>query len=127
MPALPDAEAPRASGTLESHYAPHTPVVLINGADLDRSLHALHEHDRRVALIHYRPVDAPVAARLTLSMDATAYAHDLYAALRRMDEAHADVIVVEAPPMASAWSGVNDRLRRAAHDSAGILDRLLQG
>jgi L-threonylcarbamoyladenylate synthase len=42
-----------------------------------------------------------------------------------MDEAHADLIVVEAPPTTSAWQGVNDRLRRAAHDSMGVLNRLL--
>jgi hypothetical protein len=28
QPAAPDAAAPRASGTLESHYAPHTPVAM---------------------------------------------------------------------------------------------------
>ncbi|WP_217619362.1 Sua5/YciO/YrdC/YwlC family protein, partial [Achromobacter sp. GbtcB20] len=27
LPSAPDAAAPRASGTLESHYAPHTPVA----------------------------------------------------------------------------------------------------
>ena len=34
MPAAPDAAAPRASGTLESHYAPHTPVAMQDRADL---------------------------------------------------------------------------------------------
>ena len=27
MPLAPDSAAPRASGTLASHYAPHTPVA----------------------------------------------------------------------------------------------------
>ena len=53
------------------------------------------------------------------------YAHDLYVALRQLDLAAADLIVVEAPPQVSLWQGVNDRLRRAAYDSAGILERLL--
>jgi L-threonylcarbamoyladenylate synthase len=125
LPAAPDAEAPRASGTLESHYAPHTPVVLIDGAALDDLLRKLHAKGRSVALMHYRPYGAPAAAHIALPNDAAAYAHDLYAALRKMDDAHADVIVVEAPPNASAWQGVNDRLRRAAHDSIGIVKGLL--
>jgi L-threonylcarbamoyladenylate synthase len=33
-----------------------------------------------------------------LSLDPVAYAHDLYAALREMDHAGVDLIVVEAPP-----------------------------
>jgi L-threonylcarbamoyladenylate synthase len=53
------------------------------------------------------------------------YAHDLYAALRMMDAVHADIILVETPPADSNWQGVNDRLRRAAHDSRGVLSRLL--
>jgi len=126
MPAMPDAEAPRASGTLESHYAPLTPVVLVDSGELGDILRKLHAHDRRVALMHYRTSDKAAVAHVAMKDDAAAYAHDLYAALRKMDEARADLIVVEAPPTSSAWQGVNDRLRRAAHDSRGVLNRLLE-
>lgn len=126
-PALPDQGAPRASGTLESHYAPHTPVALVDGAQLRAVLQKLQAHGRRVALMqHAAEGFAAVAASVSLPATPAAYAHDLYAALRAMDQVHADVIVVQAPPIDDAWSGVNDRLRRAAHDSAGILSRLLQ-
>lgn len=57
---------------------------------------------------------------------ADAYAHDLYAALRDMDHTGADLIVVEALPLSGQWQGVNDRLRRAAFDSQGLLARLFQ-
>jgi L-threonylcarbamoyladenylate synthase len=126
MPAMPDAEAPRASGTLESHYAPHTPVVLVEGTELGDVLRKLHARKRSVAVMHQNAVDVPSAAHTAMPGDAAAYAHDLYAALRRMDEAHAHLIVVEAPPTGSEWQGVNDRLRRAAHDSLGVLNRLLR-
>ena len=53
------------------------------------------------------------------------FAHDLYATLRALDGRGADVILVEAPPQESAWLGVNDRLRRAAHGSGDIVARLL--
>ena len=126
-PALPDQGAPRASGTLESHYAPHTPVALVDGAQLHIVLQKLQARGRRVALMQHVAEDfAAVAASVSLPVTPAAYAHDLYAALRAMDEVHADVIVVQAPPIDDAWSGVNDRLRRAAHDSSGILSRLLQ-
>ncbi|MEO8600266.1 MAG: Sua5 family C-terminal domain-containing protein, partial [bacterium] len=53
------------------------------------------------------------------------YAHGLYAALRAMDAVGADLILIENPPQDVAWQGINDRLHRAAHDSTGILQRLL--
>lgn len=35
MPLLPDANAPRVSGSLKAHYAPRTPVILLGDAELD--------------------------------------------------------------------------------------------
>lgn len=130
MPRMADAGAPRASGTLESHYAPHTPVVLVDTDCVQKTVQHLHASDRRVALMHYSipvksPTDAAVIARISLPASAGAYAHELYAALRQLDAAHADVILVEAPPRDAEWDGVNDRLRRAAHDSAGVLEKLI--
>ncbi|HEX8958124.1 MAG TPA: Sua5 family C-terminal domain-containing protein, partial [Burkholderiaceae bacterium] len=52
------------------------------------------------------------------------YAHDLYAALRAMDHAGGDVIVVEAPPVSQDWAGVNDRLRRAAFNGQSVANIL---
>ncbi|EJM98252.1 L-threonylcarbamoyladenylate synthase [Herbaspirillum sp. YR522] len=125
-PRLPDAGAPRASGTLDAHYAPHTPVVQVAAADLDDVLRRLAGKGRRVALIHRRPGHGDVLAQRPMPAEANAYAHDLYAALRDMDHTGADLIVVEAPPTDTQWQGINDRLRRAAFDSQGILARLLE-
>ena len=57
--------------------------------------------------------------------DADAYAQALYAKLRSLDQEGAELILVEQPPQDTGLQGVNDRLRRAAFDSAGVLDRLL--
>jgi L-threonylcarbamoyladenylate synthase len=46
--------------------------------------------------------------------DAEAFARAFYAELHRCDEAGAEFIIVEAPPDSSEWSGIADRLRRAA-------------
>jgi L-threonylcarbamoyladenylate synthase len=124
LPARPDAAAPRASGTLESHYAPHTPVAMQDTATLAATLARLHEAGRKVALIHYSPLP-PVHAETTLPATPDGFAHALYAALRAMDGVGADLILVEAPPQEGAWLGVNDRLRRAAHGSTGIVHGLI--
>ena len=46
--------------------------------------------------------------------DAEAFARALYAELHRCDAAGAQLIVVEAPPDSPEWSGIADRLKRAA-------------
>lgn len=124
VPAAPDAAAPRASGTLESHYAPHTPVAMQERDVLLETLAALHGAGRKVALIHMSDMPATHAA-LRLPAAPDGFAHALYAALRAMDGQGADVILVEAPPQGGDWLGVNDRLRRAAHGSTGIVHGLL--
>jgi L-threonylcarbamoyladenylate synthase len=123
-PSAPDAAAPRASGTLESHYAPHTPVAMLDSVELRATLALLHSGRRKVALIHYSELP-PAHAGVRLPSTPEGFAHALYAALRAMDGAGADLILVEAPPQGPAWLGVNDRLRRAAHGSTGIVHGLL--
>ena len=126
-PGLPDSAAPRASGTLASHYAPGTPVAMLDRAAIGATLAQLAALGRRVALIHHSPMPAAAAAAASVCLPAQAhaYAHALYASLRAMDDAACDLILVEALPQDAQWVGVNDRLRRAAHGSAGIIDKLL--
>jgi L-threonylcarbamoyladenylate synthase len=123
-PRSADAAAPRASGTLESHYAPHTPVAMQDSAELAITLAHLSQSGHKVALIHLSDFPATHAS-LRLPADPGGFAYSLYAALRDMDGRGADVILVEAPPRDAAWLGVNDRLRRAAHGSHGIVHGLL--
>ena len=126
LPSAPDAAAPRASGTLESHYAPHTPVAMQDSTQLRQTLAELTGKGRKVALIHYTDLP-PTHAAQRLPATPDGFAHALYAALRAMDGQGADVILVEAPPQGGDWLGVNDRLRRAAHGSTGIVHGLLNG
>ena len=83
-----------------------------------------HAAGRKVALVHYTDMP-PTHAALRLPATPDGFAHALYAALRAMDGEGADVILVEAPPKDGPWLGVNDRLRRAAHGSTGIVHGLL--
>lgn len=129
LPAAPvahDAMTPRASGTLDAHYAPRTPLAMVGSDALENWLQRLDHAQRRVALLHWsdRPA-SPLALSLQLPATSAGYAHALYAGLRLMDGAAADVILVEQPPQTAAWQAIHDRLRRAACDSVGILERLL--
>ncbi|MFP5390889.1 MAG: L-threonylcarbamoyladenylate synthase [Gammaproteobacteria bacterium] len=123
-----DAAAPRASGTLESHYAPVAPVALQDTATLAATLAGQTPGGVRIAVIHYTDLpSAAVHAHLRLPATPDGYAHGLYAALRAMDASDAALILVQTPPQADPWLGVNDRLRRAAHGSAEIAHTLLGG
>jgi L-threonylcarbamoyladenylate synthase len=118
--AAPDAGAPRAPGTLAAHYAPRTPLVLAEGDLLLELAASLTRQGKKVAALSFspaRPLD-PAITWLAAPREAGSYAHDLYANLRRLDEAGCDTLVVEKPPQASEWAAINDRLARAAAGAA---------
>ncbi|SFU97982.1 L-threonylcarbamoyladenylate synthase [Pseudoduganella namucuonensis] len=126
MPNLPDQGAPRASGTLESHYAPKAPVALVDGARLPDVMRRLAAKGRKAAVIHYTQQNTQPGLHQAMPADAPGYAFGLYAALRAMDQTGAELILVETPPQETNWLGVNDRLRRAAHGSSGIVEMFLR-
>jgi L-threonylcarbamoyladenylate synthase len=124
---MPDQAAPRASGTLEAHYAPSTPVALVAVGALDETITQLLTAGKRVAVMAYEAhrETSGLQAWRQLNNDPVSYAHDLYADLRELDHVNADIILVEALPNTREWQGVSDRLRRAAFDSQGVLHGML--
>jgi L-threonylcarbamoyladenylate synthase len=128
MPAMPneDASTPRASGTLEAHYAPSTPVVVVPTERLINTIQLLLKSNKKVALLHYSAIITKnLCAEICLSEHAAKYAHALYASLRQLDAENADVILVQAVPDTTEWQGVHDRLRRSSFDSLGVLGKML--
>ncbi len=114
--AAPDATAPRAPGTLASHYAPAAPVTLFDpGPAPWAALAALPRQGRGLG-VYSRAVPPTEAACLHRPMpaQAAAVAHELFAVLREFDTAGVAAIWVERPPPGPAWDGVRDRLQRAA-------------
>ena len=103
-------DAPRHSGGLERHYAPQTPARLVPVHELDREIAKLKD---RVAVLAFSRPDERVEYWLRMPRDPQAYAHKLYAALRELDSAGCEAILIEAPPQAPEWAAVHDRLRRA--------------
>jgi len=129
VPSGADLAAPRASGTLLSHYAPDTPVVLLPESRMGDVLFHLKEKKKRAAVMHYSSLsgvpETHFFTRRRMSPSSPDYSHDLYASLRALDKVGADVIIAELPPQGVEWEGVNDRLRRAAHDAGDVLEKLL--
>jgi L-threonylcarbamoyladenylate synthase len=103
-------EGPRAPGTTRAHYAPATRLAVVAPAALGASAGS------GSVVLARRPQPAGFVGALWLTAPAepTAYAHDLYANLRRLDRAGAAAIIVEAVPDGPAWEAVRDRLGRAA-------------
>jgi L-threonylcarbamoyladenylate synthase len=114
--AAPPVDAPRAPGTLAAHYAPQTPLMLMEGDLAIELAGSLVRQGKRVALLA-RSAQRPFLDGLewlSAPRDAAGYAHALYANLRRLDEAGCAAILVERPPQTPEWVAINDRLVRAA-------------
>jgi len=112
--------APRASGTLEAHYAPRAKLRLMDarslqaaldllGSDLDASSTVIATYSRVVLRSRSNKV-----LRRRMPDDAAATAQQLFAVLRDFDAQGAQLIWVETPPDTPEWEGVRDRLQRAA-------------
>jgi L-threonylcarbamoyladenylate synthase len=104
------AASPRHSGGLERHYAPRTPARLVPTYNLDKEI---AKGKNKVAVLAFSRPDERVDYWLRMPRDPQAYAQRLYAALRELDTAGCERILVEAPPETAEWSAVKDRLSRA--------------
>lgn len=111
-----DAQAPRAAGSLEAHYAPHATVRLFDRAGLEQ---ALAGAPPGVAVYSRAPRPAQAGVWAEMAAQPEAAAQGLFAVLRRFDDGGARSIWVELPPSDDPrWAGVLDRLQRAAAATA---------
>lgn len=110
------SHTPRASGTLEAHYAPNAKVRLMDAKALQAGLDLLGADAAHLAVYARTPLRAPSPQVLLRRMpqDAEAAAQELFAALRAFDDADARLVWIELPPATPEWEGVRDRLQRAA-------------
>jgi L-threonylcarbamoyladenylate synthase len=103
---------PVAPGTLAAHYAPRTPLRVVEGAEP-----AAGDGGRRGLLaFRDRPAGGGWAAVEVLSPDGelTVAAARLFDALHRLDAAGVTEIVAERVPDVGVGRAINDRLGRAA-------------
>lgn len=118
--------APKASGTLASHYAPSATVRLMDAKALQSALDLLGndlpnvkaggESRATIAVYARTPLKCQSKQVLLRTMpgDAAVAAHELFSVLREFDDAGVQLIWVEAPPDDATWDGVRDRLQRAS-------------
>lgn len=100
--------APRVSGSLDSHYAPKTKVVLVTAAELkpqsDAGFIGLAKDALESGLVNLLAAQTPEE-----------YATHLYEALRKGDELGLSIIYAVIPTGLGIDQAIADRLTRAAH------------
>jgi L-threonylcarbamoyladenylate synthase len=118
--------APRASGMLESHYAPRAKVRLMDATALQTALNLLGNSQGEtsdgarsgpaIAVYARAPLRcaSPLVLHRRMPEDAAATAQELFAVLRELDDQGVKLIWIETPPDGSVWEGIRDRLQRAA-------------
>lgn len=114
---MPDAAAPRASGTLKAHYAPHTPLELVTPQRLAEAASGQSLPAGQVAVVAFDAAPEALDDRIvwrTVANDPASYAQSLYSMLRELDSGRYVRILVQTPPQDDSWRAVNDRIGRAA-------------
>jgi L-threonylcarbamoyladenylate synthase len=106
----------KTPGSHLAHYAPRTPLLLTPEDSVAIAVRTSLGKKERIAVL--APFPAPIENPLIVDWhiaptDADTYARELYATLRKLDAAGADLIIVQRPP----WPAVIDRLMRAAAGS----------
>jgi L-threonylcarbamoyladenylate synthase len=112
----PDADAPRAPGTLAAHYAPNASVRLMPTPMLNAALQMLGAQPPKLAVYSRGalPQGATGVRHRRMPVLPEQVAHELFSVLRELDSEGVQLIWVEEPPPAPEWDGVRDRLLRAA-------------
>jgi L-threonylcarbamoyladenylate synthase len=102
----------KTAGMMAIHYAPTTPAMRCN-SDLLAIL--LKDGNQKVGVLTCGSNIESTQNRTVISLpiDSTIYAQNLYAKLRELDALHLDLILVEQPPQSEMWHAINDRLSKA--------------
>jgi L-threonylcarbamoyladenylate synthase len=105
-----------APGQLKSHYAPVTPLMVLE-ADSSISF----DPEKRYGLLRFDALFRPaeefdVVETLSQTGNLREAAQNLFAAMRRLDESGVDVIVAQAVEEQGLGHAIMDRLRRASAD-----------
>jgi L-threonylcarbamoyladenylate synthase len=129
VPSQPDANAPRASGTLASHYAPKALVRLLDATELMAGVAELAQSHAYASTSPAQGLSLAIWTRSPLGLPPALAgkcvfavmpdnpqdcAKALFAQLRNFDAMGVTCIWVERPPALPSWAGVLDRLTRAA-------------
>jgi L-threonylcarbamoyladenylate synthase len=119
-------QTPRVSGSLDSHYAPTTRLLMLSRQALSQQSDArkLSQQGLSTGKVSgstlcfcFEPQAVRPSPGLILEqapMDAADYGRSLYARLNDWDQQGFDELWLETPPLTPEWEAVWDRLRRAS-------------
>jgi L-threonylcarbamoyladenylate synthase len=103
-----------APGQLPSHYAPKTPLELIDAAE-----NYFPKRHERVGLLAWHPIDSlqrfAAVRQLSQEQDPREAAANLFRYLRELDALGLDYIIAERVPSQGLGAAIIDRLERASH------------
>ena len=116
-------EVLKSPGQLKKHYSPKTRLALLRWNDEKELRSAVAPYGvsiNRIHVVAHSRIPGPEGwGRVAvIPHDPEAFARAIYGELHQGDAAGAELIVVEALPEGSAWSGIGDRLQRAAAEEA---------
>jgi L-threonylcarbamoyladenylate synthase len=101
-------------GQLASHYAPKTPLELIDTAENYSS-----KRHERIGLLAWRPIESfqrfAAVRQLSQEQDLREAAANLFRYLRELDALGLDCIIAERVPSRGLGAAIMDRLERASH------------
>jgi len=109
-PRLIQSSDPQAPGMLKNHYAPKKPLYI---GDIDELLK--QNAGKKIGIISFK-TDRQIPLQQVLSAKGSLQeaAHNLFNAIRLLDESNAEVILAEKFPDNFLGRAINDRLHRAA-------------
>jgi L-threonylcarbamoyladenylate synthase len=115
-PMLVGGPAPRTPGDRALHYAPSTPLEIVDSDDLEVRAEEIVARDEKVAVLAMRP---PLQTQrhmtwINAGKKPDAYAHNLYNHLRTLDRIGCTKIFVQSLPQEERWAAILDRLQRAS-------------
>lgn len=111
---------PKAPGQLKSHYAPRKPLLIGELKELENRFLT-----KKLGIISFGSYHAQLPSStvkfLSLNRDYREAASHLFSTLRELDESNCDLIICSLLPEEHLGLAINDRLRRAAADSEGLI------
>ena len=109
----------RVSGSLDSHYAPVTPLEIWPTKPLFERALELQKQGLHIILLGWSKAFLNWGGNkdfvlYSMPTEPEVYANRLYATLRQFDNGQYDRILLEAPPNNPSWMAIIDRLQRAS-------------
>lgn len=119
LPGVTDEETPKAPGMKYMHYAPESPLFVIQSDEskIREAVRQLHSEGKRVAVIgpdEYDIAEADWYFPVGPLHDNEAMAVNLYGAIRQCDFTEADLILAAATDSEGVGAAVMNRLLKAA-------------